>query len=1193
MIRSNSNRFLAVKRLAIVSLLLVCSNVGSAQNYYDHWAFGTNVHIDFTSGTPSVSCNSSINSSEAAAVWSNPATGSFIAYTSGNVVYNGQTHNVLANGTGLTANASSIESALILPKPGASIDVFYIFHNNITNTYWSEADVSIGTNGTVTSKNNFLQATGTERCGTAPHASICPAYWLMISKNGNDSVAAYLIDSNGISSTPVATSTGISGGNARGNIVFSEDFTKIGMSVENKGMYIANFNNATGQTSNWVKIGSTTSGFGSAFSPDGTKVYYTSTFGGTLYQYNLSNSTQTALGGSGLSYLALAPDGKIYISKYGQKTLGVIQSPNSAGTASSFAISGLTIPGASTCVCRWGLPNPFHVDIGHHPSEPDTITLCPGEDTLYTSVVSGDTFLWNTGATTQSILLDSQGLYYATIGFGDCSSSDSVYLQYVDGVEISSNTVCQSDTTRFEHSTPMPAANIASYSWDFGDGNSSSLANPSHVYSYGDTFLVTLEIETYSGCVLDTFMKVVVHPNPIPEFSFENVCDGNSVTFLDQGIEGSATVISRSWDIENDGTTDYALDSINHLYSSFGTYSVEYKLLDALGCADSMVKTVYIHPMPVADFEVENECLNVVHQFVDSSEVALGSFDSFTWNFGDGNSSTLQSPTHTYVTAGSKTVTLTVVTDSGCVDSKTLTTQVYHLPVADFNADSVCENVAASFNDASTTQSGILTQYSWTFGNGQSSNVMSPSHDYDNPGLYNVKHIVVSNYGCRDTVEHKIRIYPAPQTAFGWLNNVCQGDPLPFYDQSIIQQVTPGGDQIVDWEWIVNDEFFSSDPSPTYQTVDYQSFHVRLTTFSNYGCSTFVENVAQIFPLPKASFIQDPACQDYPSKFESTSVIPFGLVDKWQWDFGDGGISNVEKPEHAYADPGEYEINLQIQSNKGCVDSVSGKILIPETPKVDFSVDPSEGCTPLQVTLRNKSVMYTGDMAYNWYVNNEKVSSASNPNITLINDTLEPRYFSVRLQATSELGCTRSAKLEDVITVYPAPKAKFNFALDDFNMFNPAVSFTNISEHSVRWNWSFGNGESSTDFSPNYYYEKHGRYNVHLKAWNAYECTDTVSNLLVLDPVTMLYIPSAFTPNNDGDNDTWGVKGHNENNGFQIKVWDRWGHLVFESDDMNFAWDGYMVNGKLAPIGVYAYHIIYRTSKDEPRELTGQFSVVY
>jgi hypothetical protein len=465
--------FKRLRKFAFIFVCVLSSSYVMAQNYYDHWAFGTNVHIDFTSGTPSVSCNSSINSSEAAAVWSNPATGDFIAYTSGNIVYNGQTHNVLANGTGLTANASSIESALILPVPGGTIDEFYIFHNNITNTYWSEADVSIGTNGTVTSKNNFLQATGSERCGTAPHASICPAYWLMISKNGNDSVAAYLIDSNGISSTPVVTTTGITGGNARGNIVFSEDFTKIGMSVESKGMYVANFNNATGQTSNWVKIGNTTNGFGSAFSPDGTKIYYTSAYGGTLYQYNFSNTMQTSLGGTGLSYLALAPDGKIYISKYGQKTLGVIQSPNSAGTASSFAISGLTIPGASTCVCRWGLPNPFHVDIGYHPSEPDTIVLCPGEDTLYTSVVSGDTFLWNTGATTQSILLDTQGLYSATIGFGDCSSSDSVYLMFADGVEISANTVCQSDTTFFTHSTPMPAANISSFSWDFGDGSTS------------------------------------------------------------------------------------------------------------------------------------------------------------------------------------------------------------------------------------------------------------------------------------------------------------------------------------------------------------------------------------------------------------------------------------------------------------------------------------------------------------------------------------------------------------------------------------------------------------------------------------------------------------------------------------------------------------------------------------------------
>jgi gliding motility-associated-like protein len=1192
MYSSTKNNSLIRQCLSTFVLCLIFAGSASAQNYYDHWAFGTNVHIDFTSGTPSLSCNTSINSSEAAAVWSNPVTGDFIAYTSGNIVYNGQNHNVLSNGTGLTANASSIESALILPKPGATLDEFYIFHNNVTNCYWSEADMSASTNGTIISKNNFLQATGTERCGTAPHGSTCPAYWLMISKSGNDSVAAYLIDTSGISSTPVVTATGISGGNARGNIVFSEDFTKIGMSVENKGMYVANFDALTGLTSSWVKIGNTTNGFGSAFSPDGTKVYYTSSFGGSVYQYNFSNTTQTYIGGSGLSYLALAPDGKIYISKYGQKNLGVIASPNAAGTGCAFAISGLTIPGPSTCVCRWGLPNPFHVDIGYNPAAPDTITLCPGEDTTYTTQVNGDTFLWNTGASGASIFLDTTGLYYCTIENGDCSSSDSIYLQFVDEVEISANTVCESDTTFFSHSTPMPAGNIISYAWNFGDGNSSTLANPSHVYNLGDTFTVTFEIETQTGCVIDTFLEVIVHPNPIPEFSFSNVCDGQSVELLDQLIVGSAPIVSRAWDIENDGTTDYATDSVNHQYGSFGVYTVEYRAEDALGCIDSVVKQVYIHPNPEADFFVDNQCLNIEHAFSDSSEIDQGTIAQWDWTFGDGTTGNAQHPTHTYATAGSKTVNLVITSDSGCVDSKTLSTQVYHLPVANFSTDSVCENVTAYFNEFGATQSGIVSQYFWNFGDGATSIVSDPDHNYAGPGLFTVTHGIVSNFGCRDSIQKNIRIYPKPQTAFGWLNNVCQGDPLPFYDQSIIDQVTPGGDQIVSWDWTINGDDFGTDPNPVFQTTSYQSFDVKLTTYSNYGCSTFVENTAFIFPKPKASFIQDPNCQDYPSEFESTSTIPSGLVSDWTWDFGDGSSSIIEKPDHVYALPGDYIIKLDIVSNKGCIDSTFRALVIPETPKVKFTVDPEIGCLPLRVTMRNQSFMYNGSMSYEWYINGKLSTRETNPFIWLTNDTLEPVTYDVRLVTTSELGCVAGSKQSEAVTVLPVPKAKFQFLQTDYSMFDPSINFNNISEHSVRWKWTFGDGTTSSDFAPQHYYEKHGKYDVDLRVWNAYECNDTAHQLLVLDPVTQLYVPAAFTPNGDGDNDLWGVKGFNEGNRYNIKVWDRWGHLIIETDDMEYLWDGKLADGRLAPVGVYAYYIVYRTSDDDLKELTGQFTLV-
>ncbi|GAB5538662.1 MAG: hypothetical protein Salg2KO_07650 [Salibacteraceae bacterium] len=1186
--RMNSYRWIFI---ALTLVVMMVPSISPAQNYYDHWAFGNNVHMDFTNGAPTVTCNASITSFEAAAVWSDPVTGDFIAYTSGNIVYNGQNHATLANGTGLTAQASSIESALILPVPGATIDDIYIFHNNITNTYWSRADMTVGTNGTVTSKNNFLLNSGSERCGTAPHGNLCPAYWLMINKGMNDSVAAYLIDANGISANPVVTSTGITGGNARGNIVFSEDFTKMAMSVESKGMYVADFDNLTGMTSNWQKIGTTTSGFGSAFSPDGTKLYYTSTFGGTLYQYNFSNSTQTALGGTGLSYLALAPDGKIYISKWGQQSLGVINVPNNAGTGCNFQQNGFTIVGPPTCRCNWGLPNPFHVDIGVNKSR-DTITLCPGEDTLYTTDITGDTFLWNTGDTTASILLDSAGLYYCTIINGECTSSDSIYLQYVDAVEISGFDACEGDSIQFTLTTAMPADQIVSYDWSFGDGNSSTDTMPKHAYNYGDTFLVTLDLETQTGCVLDTFTTIIAYNAPDVDFEFENVCDGEQVQFQQLTVEGDTSIVSYNWDINNNGTVDYLTTNAAHNYPGFASYAVELMVDDLNGCADSVVKQVFVHPMPTADFEIDNECLGIEQQFRDSSTLAQGNIALWTWDFGDGDSASIQHPLHTYTSSGTKTISLIIETDSGCVDMVSKSALVYHLPVANFQADSVCENVNAVFNNTSTSQSGAVVQNKWNFGDGDTSSIQSPTHDYAAPGLREVSLAVTTQFGCVDTVTRPIRIYPAPQTAFGWKNNVCQGDDLPFYDQTLLANVTPGGDQIVSWNWTLNGENFSTNQHPVYATKTFQDFAVSLTTTTNYGCTTTANNVARIFPLPEAGLTTENACEDIETGFTSTSTVVEGVIAEWLWDFGDGNNTVLENPTHVYESPGRYDVKLVVSTTYGCKDSIEGKVTIHEAPVPKFSSNPVLGCADLRVSFENESSIGNGDLKYRWYAGGNQFSSLKNPTRVFGNDTLEPVSYTIRLVAISELGCSKSIRKVDYITVLPKPKAKFSFSEDEFSMFEPEVNFNNISEHSVRWQWDLGDGDTVSDFAPRHVYEKSGEYFVNLIAWNEYNCPDTAEQFVVLDPITTLYIPSAFTPNGDDDNDVWGVKGFNEGNRFEIRVWDRWGHLVFESDDMNFTWDGKLSDGRLAPIGMYAYHIVYRSSDYKIREATGQFSLV-
>lgn len=1177
----------------LILLAVAMGNVAQAQKlYYNHWAFGNGVHVDFSSGTPSVSCNVSINALEGCASYSDQASGQFIAYTDGQTVYNGQNNNVLANGTGLIGSSTSIEAALILPKPGASIDEFYIFHNNTTTHYWSEVDMNSGANGTVVSKNNFLEGTSTERCGSVPHGTICPAYWVVVSRSTNDSIAAYLVDTSGIN-TPVISSTGISGGNRRGNIVFSEDYSKIGMNVESKGMYVADFDNVTGLATNWVKIGNTTSGFGSAFSPDGTKVYYTNSWSANLYQYDFNTSTETFLGSGASSYPVLGRDNKVYVSRYGQQWLGVVNNPNGAGAACNFVLNGLAIP--TGCQCRWGLPNPFLMDIGYHPPTPDTITLCPGEDTLYTTQVPGDTFLWNTGDTSASVLLDTAGLYWVTIGLGDCSSSDSVYLQYAEDVTIQASTHCLNDVTSFTHTTNMPAANIASYSWDFGDGSSiNTSANPTYTYAQADTFSVHFELETNTGCILEADTVAIVHPLPIPNFTFDHECDGDAVSFTNTSQEVEAPISAFAWDIDNDATVDYSTTDVTHTYAGPGGYSAELWAIDTNGCADSLLQLVDVYPIPVADFGAPNECHHDLHEFSDSSQLAQGSIVQWQWDFGDGNTSTSQNPTHTYLNPGDKNVTLIVTSSEGCTDEKSKFTRVYHLPQPSFTVGSTCENVDAVFNSTNVSPSGNIVTYSWDFGDGSGSSMPDPSHGYPGPGAYDVEFYVVTNLGCSDTVRQSLRVYPAPVTAFGFENKVCVGEPLPFYDQSVIAQATPGGDSIVQWDWQVNGGFFSDQQNPVFVSSSHTTISVRLTTTSNYGCTTWAENIGNVYPNPVASFVTDPECQHFPTQFTSTSDIAFGIVDQWQWDFGDGNFSEEENPEHIYDVPNSYSVHLHVTSSQGCVDSVSGALDVRESPITRFDITPQAGCTEFRANLVNESIFtQPQQMSYEWYIDSVKVSEDKNASVWLENDVRDTVvFYSVQLIGKAINGCETSFGMDELIAVYPKPKAYFTTDGDLFHMLEPEVAFHNFSETGVRWLWEFEDSTSSNHFEPVHAYQNHGVYTVTLTAWNAYNCPDTFAKTIELEPFTALYVPSAFTPNGDGDNETWGVKGFNEGHNFRVRIWDRWGHMIYEEHDMGFAWDGKLSDGRLAPVGVYAYEILFFASDYEPRELTGQFTLL-
>lgn len=814
-----------------------------------------------------------------------------------------------------------------------------------------------------------------------------------------------------------------------------------------------------------------------------------------------------------------------------------------------------------------------------------------------------DTFWWDLGDGTIALdtnpthIYDSAGPYLVQLVATDingCTDTASkiIYIHDAPDAEIGLGDVCLGDTAHFGDSTSVEYGYVSEWTWDFGDGsNTNTNSAPSHVYNQSGTFTVELIVQDNAGCKDTTDTTIEIFPTPVPQFSIQNACDGSEVVLVDSSQEALAPIIDLEWDVENNGSVDYTTDSVAHEYSTHGTYAVQLVVYDQLGCRDSLTELATVFPMPDADFEVPPVCFNENSVFQDSSFVITGNITDYLWDFGDGTTATNQSPTYEFQTSGQQTVSLNITSTGGCEDSVTKNIMVYHLPVAEFETPPNCENLPVNFMQSSTSQSGSLIQFDWTFGDGGSSQSSGPIHDYAAPGLYPVTLHVTSQFGCEDTAMRNIRIYPAPQAAFNWENNVCEGDDLPIFDQSNIVQITPGGDQIVSWFWDVNGTELTTQ-NPVYTTAISEKINVYLRVRSNYGCIDSTRNYPEIFPIPEAWFTKDMACTGDRSSFKDQSTISTGLVETWSWDFGNGAVSDSADPKVVYDLPGNYNVNLKVWSNKGCFHEVEREVHVPMTPQVNFDISPRQGCSPLEPRAVNLSSISSGELSYKWYVNGQHVSNQTSPRLYMENDTLEPVFYDVKLTAKSDEGCQASKKKSEIISVFPSPTARFGYERQGIDLFDPVMLFNNTSLNSVRWKWSFDDGKTSEQFSPAHEFVESGKYRVQLIAWNEYNCVDTTAEIINMEPVTTIYIPNAFTPNGDGDNDMWLLKGFNEGNRFEIRIWDRWGHLIMQSDDMNFNWNGKTSDDKYAPTGVYAYDILFVTSDEEVKEIHGQFSLL-
>lgn len=436
-------------------------------------------------------------------------------------------------------------------------------------------------------------------------------------------------------------------------------------------------------------------------------------------------------------------------------------------------------------------------------------------------------------------------------------------------------------------------------------------------------------------CMDTVSVMITREPDPIANFNSTKVCNGNATQFIDSSSSSSGTITARIWDF-GDGSPLDNNQNPAHIYLNAGNYNVTLIINTSLGCADTIAKSVQVYYKPLANFTHSNICLGEIMDFINTSSVdPSASLTNYSWAFDDGS---LLVPTlnssHTYTNPETFNVSLIVTTNNGCLDTIVKSVVVHPLPSVQFSAMNVCDGTNVQFNDESTILiTDTIQSWTWNFGDTSPVNInQNPTHLYSSAGSYIVQLLVVSNFGCQDSITKTSIINPNPSVSFLANDTVgCELLCISFQNSSLI---STGGN--MQWVWNVGD----GSPGINSQSFDHcyindsvyspVFFNVTLTVTSDSGCVRALtkNNYITVYPNPGANFAVEPETATYTDPVISITDLSIG-ADFWNWNFGDGSTSGINNPaSHTYADTGSYLIMLITSTQYGCIDTASQKVII-------------------------------------------------------------------------------------------------------------------------------------------------------------------------------------------------------------------------------------------------------------------------
>jgi len=652
------------------------------------------------------------------------------------------------------------------------------------------------------------------------------------------------------------------------------------------------------------------------------------------------------------------------------------------------------------------------------------------------------------------------------------------------------------------------------WDWNFGDGNTSTLQNPTHTYGVAGTYNITLTINHGSSSITK---QITVHGSPVASFTLSDtlLCTGAILTVTNTSIAVDGVIDSVTWDF-GDGNIPKTglLTSYSHSYLDTGTYAINIIVTNSFGCSNASTGQLIKVRGPLAKFTVSPTAScqqNTLVNFTDLTKYASPSTTYF-WNFGDPSSgandtSSLFSPSHIFSSYNNYTITLTA-TDGGCSSTYTYAYSQQSLNLVITSADTVCVGATVFFSD--TLSAPIPTKHHWEFGDPFSgtrdtSSLATTSHIYNMPGVYTITLSDTVNNSCYNRIQKNIYVRALPRVHFTASDSTFCKVP------AVVNFAGVSPDGIKTWAWNFGDPASgsadtSSSQNSSHSYNQFGIYTIRLTATDSFGCTTVFIHQNYIIISPPAVSIITPADSGCDSVkvflFNAiTSTVQNDFVVNYFWNFGDGDTLSAAPPvNHIYRSCGIYTVSVTITTAKGCtaINTRPGIARVGNKPTADFVPVSAVVCynAPLQFfdSSHSNGCPIT---AWRWNFG----SNAQNPQY-LYSDTGK---LDVSLIVYSN-GCPDTMTRDTMLTVHP-PRPDF---FPTYNCDSPfVVAFHDLSlgADSLIWNWGDNSPNDTNDLTPIHTYPPIPHtYTVTLFASNnQYGChNDTTITINLTKPIARI-----------------------------------------------------------------------------------------